>query len=486
MIFRKPYAFLIKNFRIIHIILTLLAVYMLNQTGSIYTFFSKYISNGYTAVITDNLSSSFVNISVVGLLFLLIGVLVGVAALLTYKKKNNKVYFISIAYYVLLIGCFIFYYSVFNAMEKDVITADQARLYTDVSLMFYLPQYVFVVIYGVRALGFNVKQFNFKKDLIEMDLADEDSEEVELNIEFDGYKTKRTFRRFIREMRYYILENLVFFIIISSVLIFTISYNIITNLSFFNNSYYKTGEKFNYESFDLTFNNAIVTDKNIGGKEIAGDKYFLAIPLTLENNTTRDKEIDINDFKLMLNGKLVTPSNEYSNLFSDYGRTLIHTNIKNKSKNNYVIVYVINKEDVRDDFSIRLYTGTYTKGDVLYPIYSIVDIDQSVLKISSVSTIYKLENKINFTDTNIKNSSFMATGYEINNMFYYDYEKCSGGVCSSFKESIYIDYTKPSQTDKTVLALESELIIDKSTTYFLNNKSNFKFFDNSLTFLQTV
>ena len=45
MIVRKPYAFLIKNFRIIHAFLLILIIFLASKTLNVYSFFSAYVSN---------------------------------------------------------------------------------------------------------------------------------------------------------------------------------------------------------------------------------------------------------------------------------------------------------------------------------------------------------------------------------------------------------------------------------------------------------
>ena len=45
MVFRKPYAFFIKNFRLMHIILTICCIYLAIKTSSIVSFLSSYMSS---------------------------------------------------------------------------------------------------------------------------------------------------------------------------------------------------------------------------------------------------------------------------------------------------------------------------------------------------------------------------------------------------------------------------------------------------------
>ena len=45
MILRKPYAFLIKNFKIIHLVLTVLMIYIIYRLNGISKFIYNYIDN---------------------------------------------------------------------------------------------------------------------------------------------------------------------------------------------------------------------------------------------------------------------------------------------------------------------------------------------------------------------------------------------------------------------------------------------------------
>ena len=70
MILRKPYAFLIKNFRIIHFVLTFLMIYVVYKYNNIAKFIQNYI---------DNIANTQVATSYVGLLtFLAVILIIGI------------------------------------------------------------------------------------------------------------------------------------------------------------------------------------------------------------------------------------------------------------------------------------------------------------------------------------------------------------------------------------------------------------------------
>ena len=91
MILKKPYGFLIKHFRIIHIILTALTIFIAVSSRNILSFIRRFISNGYTTTVFDNMASEYVNWTIyLAIVFVVIS-LIAVYILLRTKKKPNKI-----------------------------------------------------------------------------------------------------------------------------------------------------------------------------------------------------------------------------------------------------------------------------------------------------------------------------------------------------------------------------------------------------------
>ena len=44
MIIRKPYAFLIKHFKLIHFVMLVLSIYIVNRANIIFNFFNEYVT----------------------------------------------------------------------------------------------------------------------------------------------------------------------------------------------------------------------------------------------------------------------------------------------------------------------------------------------------------------------------------------------------------------------------------------------------------
>ena len=82
MILRKPYAFLIKHFRLIHLIICLLLLFLINNTNGVLDFFKGYISGD----ITDFVVTDYINIWMY--LAIIVVILLVLSMILLMRKKG--------------------------------------------------------------------------------------------------------------------------------------------------------------------------------------------------------------------------------------------------------------------------------------------------------------------------------------------------------------------------------------------------------------
>ena len=121
MVFRKPYAFLIKNFKKIHIVLLILCGFIYYKTMQLDSFVSEFISyltyDSYLEPITKYTSPLFYLMAV--LVIVITGSLV---ILLRRKEKPWKLYLIPFLDYLLLIVMFFLIQQFFTAYEGSTST----------------------------------------------------------------------------------------------------------------------------------------------------------------------------------------------------------------------------------------------------------------------------------------------------------------------------------------------------------------------------
>ena len=199
MIIRKPYAFLIKHFKIIHIGIFLIFGYLLLSFRDWYTFFKNVIvNNNYSGGmgLEGKYTSFFLLFAIILLIFL------AFSMYFLMKKKNKPVLFYQIVmgYGVLALLFFFVYRGYFASVGSDIFSSRTLVLYRDSSLIIYVPAYAFVAFSFVRAFGFDIKKFSFEKDKKELNITSSDNEEVELNINVDKDKIVNSIRRERRQL----------------------------------------------------------------------------------------------------------------------------------------------------------------------------------------------------------------------------------------------------------------------------------------------
>jgi Na+/melibiose symporter-like transporter len=115
-ILRKPYAFLIKNFKKIHLIIFLLTAFTIYNSSRILSFFNDYVLNK-TAFYSNSLADEYI----FGYMYIL-SILISVFSIIIYilmkqKEKPRKLYIIMIILYIALPALFYVNYNYLNIIQ---------------------------------------------------------------------------------------------------------------------------------------------------------------------------------------------------------------------------------------------------------------------------------------------------------------------------------------------------------------------------------
>lgn len=477
MILKKPYAFLIKYFRIIHLLLLVPIGYLINRTFKIVSFFRTFVSNNYTTNII-NIAGEHINFFMYAAIILILITIVSIYYLMRQKEKSTKLYFFTLIYYLFLFVLLTITHNILSGMENDIISAQMARAYRDISLVLCLPQYLFFGYILIRGIGFDIKQFNFSNDLKDMEITDVDSEEFEFEVNVEGYKVKRTARRFIREFIYYVRENLFVFSCIAAIAIISLGTTIYMHFRVYNRTYH-VSDKMTHNYFNMEIKDSMLTNIGYDGNVITEGKYYLVLKLYIENNSNKGYELDYNNFRLVINNKNIYPTLDRGEYFIDYGKPYHKEKIKKQTTNTYALVYELDKSQIQDEYEIKILEGiTYSVGDIT-PHYKIIDLKPT--KVMEVVTLdnYDIGKTINLKNTALGYTTFKINGYKLSDSYTYDYKFCYSTNCTNLKDMITTDKTGIIEKT-TLLILDMEYSLDKTTLYANNIKSDTKFFDNYL------
>ena len=336
MILRRPYAFLIKHFRLIHLIMSGMLLYVILKSRDMLNFFKDYIAyNGNIEVISSDYISYFIFVS----LFLIIVLSVVIFYLMRYKKKPRLFYIFTVVVSVISFIFFIYLYNSIRGLETVSVSGRIVRLYRDLARINFWLLVIISIPMIIRGLGFDIKKFNFSSDIKELHLSDEDSAEVEVNTDLSVNGIKRIFRKTIRELNYYYKENKMIINIILAVI------GVIIIMMYPFNRYVvnrdlNQGEILSTNNFNLKVNKSYITDR----KRISKNNSYVILDISVIGKV--DKYVlNLDEFLLQSSNKKYVPSQKYYNYFTDIGIGYRNFKLNTKEYKNYIIMYNVDNSD---------------------------------------------------------------------------------------------------------------------------------------------
>lgn len=340
MIIRRPYAFLIKHFKKIHILLLALSAFVYYKNLQLSAFVKEFMSLGTYDIYNEPINNYVSFPATLALLTLIVGSVL-LALLLRYKKKPWKLYILPIVEYTFMLGLFIATKNFFDSYQ-GIIDSATIRAIRDFLLITTVIQYPVIIIFLMRIFGVDLKKFNFNIDEEYLSLNNEDREELEINIEFDKDSIKRGTKRFLRYLSYFYLENKFILNIIFGILSVILLYNSYTFI-FVTNKSYKQGESLGAEGYSITINNSYYSDKDYTGNVISDKSAFVIVDLTMTNHNQK-REVNLQNFHIM-NGinNYTTTEKVYQTEFQDYGKTHKNLELKRDESQRFILIFKVDK-----------------------------------------------------------------------------------------------------------------------------------------------
>ena len=185
MVFRKPYAFLIKNFKKIHILMLILWGFVYYKIYNLRSFVKEFVSFGTYNENLEGISTKVTASLFVAAIFLIL-ISIALLFLLRHKKKPWKLYLVIIVEYILMIYDCASLTSFFNSYTNDNLISE-VFIYRDILNIVNIVQYFVLIILLMRITGLDLKKFSFNTDQEFLELSSQDREEFEVNIEIDKH-----------------------------------------------------------------------------------------------------------------------------------------------------------------------------------------------------------------------------------------------------------------------------------------------------------
>ena len=430
MIIRKPYAFLIKYFKIIHIFLFLAISYLLFKTRDIYIFYRDFLRNGtYTYV--ENMASQFINPFMIILTILLIGSFLAIYFLMKQKEKKVLYYLEAIIFYFLSLILLIYFINVLNQLENQTYTNQALVIFRDLSMVLYYANYYFIVIAFVRGFGFNVKKFNFDKDLKELDITEEDREEIELGKGLDYENVTDFLRRRKRNFSYYLKENSFILIVFFTIVILSLGGYFAINKYVLNKTYYE-GDIIELGKMEYVINKSYITDKDYFGNIIKNNKKYLILDIGLNNLYEKDVKLNLENSRIKVGEKVYYSKNNLANKFLDLGDVYTNQTLKSNTNSNYILIYELEEYE---NAIFQLYQGKSVQNNET--IYHYQDINLAPYTFFEKDLGEFTNEEISLDSTYFQNGKLLISSFSIINEDSYTYQKCnSENECQEYKKVI--------------------------------------------------
>ncbi len=473
MILKKPYAFLIKHFRIIHGFLLVLAAYLIYRSQIIATAFDKYINSKQkiTSIIND--IDSIVVIPMYIMILLIIIFISIVIFLLRYKKKPIIVYISAIIIYLLILVSYIYASSFLESLRFSTPDLRLVNILRDVYHVSVLIQIPIIALFFIRMVGFDIRKFDFKKDLLDLGIDEKDNEEYEVNIEFDKDTIHSFFKKNLRMFKYFYKENGLIFRLIGIVIIIII-FSFVLKLFSSKEYIYKEGQAFETNFYKAKVVETYKTYDDVSGNKISSSNFYITVKINYTNKTNSSYALSTSNLMLDYGEGVSMPMSGYNNKFTDFGVTYNGQILNQYETRDFIFIFEVPKEYYDSDFIIKyLYDIKYKNNskETEYK-YNKVKIKPKEFNDKKESIVTKsLGDELSFKESLLGDTTIKIYDIKMNDTFFYNVTKCKNSVCDTRLNTITAK--QATQFDLTLMRIHFDIKYDEETLSKYYNNSKF-------------
>lgn len=452
MILRKPYAFLIKHFKLLHLAMALCMGILLYQTTILQNFFNEFASS--TQVIVD---SDITGVLIKGYIYIFLVVVIVmsliVLILMSLKNKPRIYYLTTIVSYIGLIILYIYASSVIGNMQKEIVDERIVRAVRDFFNIGFIVQLYTLFIAIIRSIGIDLKKFDFREDYEELDLNVNDNEEFEVNIEFDAQTLKRNFKRQYRDFRYYFIENKYIILTLLTILIFVIIGLVINSITSTTQKY-KMNEVFSTDGYNIAIENSYLTDL-----KTADDSSLVVVKFKLRTLNKTEKFI-FGKLALQIGNVKYYHNNLLASSVVDLGNSYINQKLTEEFQE-YVLIYEIPSSLEKEEMKL-VYTEQLVKG-----MFS-SKTDDKIIPLSITNLKEEKDPEEIVLNQEYIIGGGLLNGYELkfnsldlNNSYNIDYKVCvKENECYNYYEIVQPNLS--GNIEKAVLKVGGNIIVPES------------------------
>lgn len=422
---------------------------------NIVSFLSSYIDRKtYTQII--GVVDEYFGAWTVLLPLLIIGIIIAIIALLKQKQKPIKYYVFTLIVIIIQIVLLFLNHSVFSSIQMGQPSTIFTQVINDLTSVLSLLIIPFAIVALMRAVGFNVKQFNFKKDLMELDISESDSEEVEFEVELDTENVMVKLNRRLRFIKYVYLENKVIFWCAGGICALGIILSIVLYIASIE-KIYSENETFRVGVMDLKVTNSYKTKYTYNGNQIRSDKFYVAVKLDAKNLSNEDVKIPYEYLYLKVaDGVKYVPTDNYVEEFSDLGNRYISSDrVKAQEERQILLLYEVDIEYEKNKFQFEYLVSKYASDKT--SAFDSTKVKLKPVEFAGTTTINEkgLNEKLTFENGLLDGTELQIDEVDFADHYTYKYKQMIGSLEKEFTKSIVP--TDASRYSKTIMRIKANL-----------------------------
>lgn len=462
MILKKPYAFLVKHFRIIHGALFLGALLIFMHFKSISQFFDTYVDDDLKYSGIDTLTTQYANWTTYLLIVLVITLFGVIFSLLIHKKKPKVFYIIGLVNYIISFIALFLLSEFFYGLQFSIPDLRFTMIIKDLLYVYTMLQIPLLFVLFIRTVGFDLKRFDFKKDLLDLGIEEEDNEEYILDFTLDSEEIKARLRKRFRYIKYFYLENkLIFYAAGAFVLAATLLlgfYKIITM-----EKIYSEGEVFSITGLKAEVLESYKTNTDAKGEALSNNYFYLIIKMRFTNTSNYETTIYKDNVLVSYDGlESIVPTNKMEKKLNEFGINYYSQKLQPKETRDFVLVYEIKNEYYNSNLRLKyLWNGKVINGKFEYE-YRTVRLKPKTFSSEEKKIDTKnLGEYITFTGSPLGDTKLRVNNISIADTFYFSVVKCVDTKCSSSLKAIKANQN--SKFDMTLMRIDFDTIYDYET-----------------------
>ena len=462
MILKKPYAFLVKHFRLIHGALFVGALYVLIRFFSIIDFFNTYIASNQIYAGVSGASETLINWSL-SFAIVLVLILTGVVlALMIYKKKPKLFYLYTlIVYLIAFVITFILSGFIYD-LQFSTPSLRLVKIIKDLLFTFAILQIPVLLMALIRTIGLDLKRFDFKKDIMDLGIEEEDNEEYVFELNLDSEDIKARIRKRIRYFKYFYKENKLLFYgayaFILAVAVLLGIYKLIIS-----EKIYSEGQYFDTKSLRVEVLETYKTNVDAVGNAISSNNFYLIMKIRYTNRSNSDLTVYTDNALVSYDGKgSVTPTIKYSKKLNEFGVNYYTQKLSPHETRDFVLIYEIKNEYYNSSLRLRyLYDAKVKDGKIDYKYRTVKLSPKTFSKDTKQMDTKNIGEYISFEGSPLGDTKLRVNNIKLSNTFYYSVVKCQNSKCSTQVRNIQA--TQNSKFDMTVMRLDFDTKYDYKT-----------------------